>query len=205
MKTHDAAEVKHLKSLVPFYDFDELNPVGGTRYVIKAPNKYSHIRYSGIELNYCSASDYLEIEGGLLRFILSLIASIQEKECTIIRYEPKWIVRKSESPKLSALLHKNGIDNGVQGITVSKNDTIIGEFVISALRYNSFIQFLFLGKRVVITPTDHLDVFIDLPESNAPAKKIEMEMKDFKTKGRFFFPDETKKGDDIPPNDEIGE
>ncbi len=181
MKTHNAAEVKHLKSLVPFYDFDELNPVGGTRYVIKAPNKYSHIRYSGIELNYCSASDYLEIERELLKFILSLIAAIQEKECTIVRYESKWVVRESELPKLSTLLHKNGIGNSVQGITVSKYDTIIGEFVISALRYNSFIQFLFPGKRVVITPTDHLDVFVDLPESNTPAQKIELV---WKTRGR---------------------
>lgn len=178
MKTHSCTEVKHLKSEFPFYDFDNLAILGGTMYLIKAPDKYDGVRYGDMELGNCSASFYLELERILLDFLDGLFNAIQEEECIIIKYESQWVVRESETPELSLFLHTNGINDSVGGITADKHDTIVRAFTISSFRYNSFIQFLFPRSKIIITPTDHMDLFLDIPTSSSSVKQIDLRLED---------------------------
>lgn len=173
-RIHNYTEVKCLKEKLFFYDFDNLAIKGGTVYVIKPPNEYNHIRYGDIELGNCSALDYHKLEERLLDFLSILFDSFEEQECTIVKYEPSWIVRKSESPKLSLLLNANGISNDVYGITVSKYDAIVKELAIASFRYNSFIQFLFPCRKAVITPTDHMDLFLEIPTSSSSINRVDL-------------------------------
>ncbi len=174
MRTHDDAETRCLKSSVPFYNFEDLAIRSGVRYVIKAPEEYGHIRYGDIALGNCTAADYCDLEELLLNFFSVQLDTIDEKECTIIRYEPQWVVRASESPELSSALDKNGISNDIHGITVDKHDPMVKEFAVSSFRYNSFIQVLFPGRGMIITPSDHMDLFIDLPASSPSVKRVEL-------------------------------
>ncbi len=174
MRTHDATETRRLKSSIPFYDFEHLAIRGGVTYVIKAPEKYAHIRYGDIALGNCTAADYHELEEMLLNFFSVLLDTIDEKDCTIVRYEPKWVVRASGSSKLFSALKKNGVSDDVHGITVDKHDPMVKEFAVSSFRYNSFVQVLFPGRGIIITPTDHMDLFIDLPTSSSSVEQVEL-------------------------------
>ncbi len=174
MRTHDCAETRRLKNSIPFYDFEHLAIRGGATYVIKAPGEYAHIRYGDIALGNCTAADYREPEELLLSFFAVLLDTIDERECTIVRYEPQWVVRASHSPELSSALERNGINNDTYGITVDRHDPMVKEFATSAFRYNSFIQFLFPGRGIIITPTDHMDLFIDLPASSSSVERVEL-------------------------------
>ncbi len=174
MRTHDVTETRRLKSSISFYDFDDLAIRGGATYVIKAPGEYAHIRYGDTALGNCAAADYRELEEMLLDFFSVLLDTIDERECTIVRYEPKWVVRASGSPKLFSTLKKNGVSDDVHGITVDKHDPMVKEFAVSSFRYNSFIQVLFPGRGIIITPTDHMDLFIDLPSSSSSVKRVDL-------------------------------
>ncbi len=174
MRTHDGAETRRLKSSIPFYDFEDLAIRGGVTYVIKAPEACGQIRFGDIAPGNCTVADYREPEELLLSFFAVLLDTIDERECTIVRYEPQWVVRASRSPELSSALEKSGINNDTYGITVDKHDPMVKELVTSAFRYNSFIQVLFPGRGIIITPTDHMDLFIDLPASNSPVKRVEL-------------------------------
>ncbi len=174
MRTHDVTETRRLKSSIPFYDFEHLAIRGGVTYVIKAPEKYAHIRYGDIALGNCTAADYHELEELLLNFFSVLLDTIDERECTIVKYEPKWVVRASGSSKLFSALKKNGVNNDVHGITVDKHDPMVKEFAASSFRYNSFVQVVFPGRGIIITPTDHMDLFIDLPASSPSVRRAEL-------------------------------
>lgn len=156
-------EVKRLKGEFPFYDFEDLTMIEGITYAVKAPDKYSHMRYGDVKLGNCSAADYYELEKSLLDFLSIVLDTIDEKTCTIIRYEPKWVVRVSESSELSLLLREGGIGSDVYGITTDKHDVVVKQFITASFQYNSFIQILFPGRKVIITPTDHMDLFFEIP------------------------------------------
>lgn len=188
MRTHSCAEAKYLKGRFPFYDFDDLAIIGGTTYVIKAPDEYDYIRYGDIELGNCSVADYHKLEGILLDFFSILLDVIEERECTIIRYEPKWVIRASESPELSLMLNQNGINDDVYGITVDKDDAMVKEFVTSSFRYNSFVQVLFPRRKVIITPTDHMDLFLDIPASNSVINQVDLVLRGVRKKDTETVP-----------------
>ncbi len=177
MKRLNYADTKCLKRKIPFYNFNNLAIVGGTRYVIKTSAEYSCMRYRDIEFGNCTASDYCRLECAFLRFLAVFFDSVPEEECTIIKYEPKWVVRQKDSPELCLRLHENGIDRSVHGITVSKCDAIVKEFVISSFRYNSFIQILFPHTKIIISPTDHMDLFLEFPKEGPLISRVNLTLR----------------------------
>lgn len=196
MKAHNHAEIKCLEKEFPCYNFDDLTIKGGMVCVIKPSDEYKHVRYGDIDLGNCTVLDYHRLEETLLDFLTILFDSIEEKECTIIRYEPSWIVRKSESPELSLLLDANGINNDVHGITVSKYEAIVKEFAIASFRYNSFIQFLFPHRQAIITPTDHMDLFFELPTSSPTINRVDLILQGKRQGDGSFVLTKTEKSDE---------
>jgi len=158
---YNKSELAVLETAMPFYDFEALSPSSGTSLVVKAPENQGVTRYGDVEQKNGTFSQYRRRERSLLRFLHQLFTYIPEDDCLVRKYEEAWVVRETEAPELAAFLRKEGVDRGVWAILAGKSDDLISRFVISALRYNSFIQLLFPATQLIITPTDHMDLFLD--------------------------------------------
>lgn len=96
----------------------------------------------------------------LSAFIACIIDSIPDDQCYIVRYDDCWTANDSVMPDLHIALEHNNISNINKAIVGKKCSKLVSIFVKSCLRYNSFIQIVFPRSQVIISPSDHLDVFI---------------------------------------------
>lgn len=152
-------EYRNLISKLTFYDFDALDVVDGVNLVVSF--KQSDIpRFCDVVEDYCTLSAYSKYENKLSAFIACIIDSIPDDQCYIVRYDDCWTANDSVMPDLHIALEHNNISNINKAIVGKKCSKLVSIFVKSCLRYNSFIQIVFPRSQVIISPSDHLDVFI---------------------------------------------
>lgn len=152
-------EYRNLISKLTFYDFDALDVVDGVNLVVSF--KQSDIpRFCDVVEGYCTLSAYSKYENKLSAFIACIIDSIPDDQCYIVRYDDCWTANDSVMPDLHIALEHNNISNINKAIVGKKCSKLVSIFVKSCLRYNSFIQIVFPRSQVIISPSDHLDVFI---------------------------------------------
>lgn len=155
-----------------FYDFDKMECRTGQQYIVEFIEKddittFSHIQYGGKE------ESFAYYKKAITSFLFQLIEEIEDPKCIILKYNDKWVVDQSESKVLASLLAGQGVMNeDNKGIKVDKDDLIVELFVDSVLTYNSFVCFLFEQSKIVVAPTDHLDIFIAAKDSEKLNKQI---------------------------------
>lgn len=155
----DNEEFESLISKLKFYDFDTLDVVDGVNLAVSF--KQSEIpRFCDVVEGFCHLSAYSEFENKLSSFITYAIDLIPEEQCYIVRYGDSWVVNEAAMPDLHIALERNNVTDVYKAIVGEKYSEIVSAFVKSCLRYNSFIQIVFPQSQVVISPSDHLDVFI---------------------------------------------
>lgn len=143
-----------------FYDFQHFCSINGSDVKIEFSNCLECFTYN--DLNHDSNREVFERKE---RMILELINSIfnltKDENCLIKKYSESWIVNKKKSIRLYQILRNNNVKNKrTAAILVDKNNYEIELFVKSVLKYNSFVQFIFLEDKMVISVTDHMDIFI---------------------------------------------
>ena len=101
---------------------------------------------------------YFRKEKLLIEIILELLRDFQE--VYVFNYGNKWITNKKVAPSLNQILKDNRVFDGDNRVLKLTEEAEIVAFVKSIFRYNTFASFFNPEKCTVLTPTDHLDVFI---------------------------------------------
>lgn len=149
-------------SVGTFYSLSNCSRICGSEIIINFSEKFGKVTYS--DLSY-TTFDKKEIqlysikEKLLIEVILELLRKFQE--IYVFNYGDKWITNKKIAPSLNKILKGNKVFDGDSRVLQLTEESEIVAFVKSIFRYNTFVSFVNPEKGIVITPTDHLDIFID--------------------------------------------
>lgn len=165
-------EIVHFLSDLNFYDFQHLCSMNGFNVKIEFSTHYECLTYN--DLDYGSNIELFEQKQELILTLINFIFDLaRDKDCLIKKYNECWILNKKKSKVLNKLLRKNNVKNkGTAGILICKTNYEIKLFVRSILKYNSFVQFIFLKEEIVISVTDHMDIFISFANENFMQKLL---------------------------------
>ncbi len=101
----------------------------------------------------------------------------------VVTYSELHLGKSKKTCSLYRSLKKNRIKNKFGGgIQLSCNDKLLFSFLDSNLKYNSFFNILLPDSRIVITPTDHMDIFFDAEN----VEEVKADLKKLLYKNNFF-------------------
>jgi len=160
MKKVSKNDLIAIEKELEYYDFEELSPEHQKQWLIrfkKSVNEvtYSDLQYGGDEVEYNKKEEIL------LKLLYELFMMFKGKYCIIKKYEERWVIDNKLSEKLYNVLKNQQITTRFAGgILVEKDSEVIKLFAESVFKYNSFIQYIFSDEKIVVSPSDHLDIFI---------------------------------------------
>ncbi len=145
--------------MMKFYNFDELSTEDNSEIIVKFDNSFELVTYSDLSFN--NQFELFEHEMKILiEFIKRILDKVSDKNCIIIKYNDKWVVNKTKAPELGMLLDNYLITNNWKGaLLVDKDDRILELFLESVFKYDSFMQILLKDSKIIISPSDHMDIF----------------------------------------------
>lgn len=156
-----------------FYDFKELKSKDDSDIIINFKDHIESTTYSDLQFYPTKSSIFKYKYKKYINLMNYIFYEIEDEYCIINKYNEKWVVDK-ELTSLYSVLKTNQIHNSYSGgLKVYKKDKINEIFFESVLKYNSFIEFIFVDSRVIITPTDHMDVFFNTNND----RKMEVNLK----------------------------
>lgn len=144
-----------------FYDLFTCTQLCGNEIIINLSKKLGGITYSDLRYTKFDKKEfqlYFRKEKLLIEIIMELLRDFQE--VYVFNYGDKWITNKKIAPSLNQILKDNRVFDGDNRVLKLTEEAEIVAFVKSILRYNTFASFFNPEKCTVLTPTDHLDVFI---------------------------------------------
>jgi hypothetical protein len=163
VKTLFQNDLNALKEKLNFYDFEEHNSKNG-QIIIKFREDYDVVRYGDIQFGE-SLEDFMK-QANILKNIFSGIINHFDESIVIVKYQENWIIDDEENKDLSEIIQILGVNNDFAG-TISVSDSrILIEFFDANLKYNSFTHFILPNIEIILTPTDHLDIFIVSRDTN---------------------------------------
>lgn len=144
-----------------FFDFKTYSLKSGKGIIIELDNNSDSVRYCDVQhSNYDKnvLKKYLKKERELVK-IPKYFAELLNDEILIYKEREKWITNKRIAPKMNEMLKNAGVSENDCMLKISTADEL-KIFTKSILRYNTFASYIFPAKRVVVAPTDHMDVFV---------------------------------------------
>ena len=167
MNTINRNTLEKLIREMSFYNFNDLNSNNNRKIVVKFQNKINSITYSDLQFN--EGVEIFEYKKNIIiEFIKKVSRVINEENCILRKYNERWVVNQEESKELVSIIKSNGINNNFNGgLLVHKNDQLVKLFIESVLKYNSFIQIIFSKSQIIISPSDHMDIFLESKDINA--------------------------------------
>lgn len=172
MKKISLEQLRTIEDKLNFYNFESLSTKNGSQLLIQFTEGTDVITYSDLQFG---GSEQLSLsqKKELQEFILRLFDVFIDDYCLIRKYETDWIVDEALSKELADFFLKRGVQNNSdESFYVKKDDKIIPLLLDAAFRYNSFVQFIFEKEEVVVSPSDHLVVFIVSSDLNKMQSKI---------------------------------
>lgn len=165
IKKLNREEMEKFFDSMDFFDFDDFETKEFFQWKIEFCQNVNTVIYSdlqGINIKKRFRKKQFQKKQFLLQQCMKeLLACIEEEHCYLKRYNEKWIVRKLKSIALYKQLKHNRIFNEASTIIMTeKNSPLIFRFFDSIMKYNSFVLFAFPDSKVIIAPTDHMDIFI---------------------------------------------
>jgi len=151
-------ELNEIKKDFKFYNFINHNSTNG-QIVIKfndnvGVTRFDDIQFGGLSENFISQSNLLK------NIVLDLVDYLRAKTIIIVKYQNNWIVNSNKSSELAEMFRTRGLRTNFSGALSVNDKRILEDFIYSNFKYNSFTHFLIPDDKVMITPTDHLDLFI---------------------------------------------
>lgn len=159
-------EKNMLLNKMSFYNFGSFNCIFGEEIIIELKKILGKARYCDVvyyRFNKSIRKEYNVREKALLNVLSSLFHYFKEN-IVIVKYDEQWLNNKKVSKKLNKLLFQDGIGQEIAAIQTEDIDfaKLIGK---SILKGNTFAFFVLLEAKLIITPTDHMDIFIASPEN----------------------------------------
>lgn len=152
--------MKNFFDSMDFFDFDNLETKGYFQWKIEFCDNIDSVIYSDLHGGNMQ-KEYREKKILLQHLFEEILACIEEDCCYLKRYNEQWVVRKSESARLWKQLKNDGISNKDSEIIMTEKESpLVLGFFNSIMKYNSFVLFAFPKTKVIIAPTDHMDIFI---------------------------------------------
>lgn len=161
MKKLDSHKLLEIMRSMKFYNFDEMCTSNAEEIVVKFADKEDVVTYS--DLNFDGSLNIFEQQKRIIiQFVKLFLLSSNEETCVLKKYSSRWV----KDPKLTkglydSLHHASIRSNYSGGIVVGTNSKELEWFIESVLKYNSFIQIILIEAQIIITPTDHMDVFFE--------------------------------------------
>ena len=149
-------------SIGTFYSLSDCSRICGNGIIINFSEKFGKVTYSDLRFTTFDKKEfqlYYRKEKLLIDVTLELLREFQE--IYVFNYGDKWITDKKIAPSLNKILKDNKVFDGDSRVLQLTEESEVVAFVKSILRYNTFVSFFDSEKGIVITPTDHLDIFID--------------------------------------------
>ncbi len=110
--------------------------------------------------------EHMEQRKKLIELIYRFLESLSEENCILIEYNHKWIINDTLSQQIKSLFIESNISNNFDGgILCKKGELILKLFIEAIFMYNSFFNIVIPHHKVIITPTDHMDIFFDFINS----------------------------------------
>jgi hypothetical protein len=166
-------KIQLLKKEMSFYNFTT-HVSKNKRIQVKFNENVQVTRFGDLEYGG-DITLFINQRNILQGFVLDLI-KILGGEVIVIKYNEKWIVNKELCDiDLYNLIIKLGGNNNFNGGFELHNDQEISVFLIECFKYNSFPNFLLTKEKVIITPSDHMDLFIsssNMSELNIVVNKL---------------------------------
>ncbi len=154
------SELEMTKLQFKYYDFKELESIGYSGLIIRFNKDRETTIYS--DLHHYPEQEHIfnQKYGDYLRLIKHIFLTVEDKKCIVYRYNEKWVVNRELSSLYSILKNSQIRNNYAGGLKIDKNGRISEMFLESIIKYNSFLEFLFVDSKMIVTPTDHMDVFL---------------------------------------------
>lgn len=152
------SKLEEIKNELTFYDFDNLNSIG-CQIIIQFKDDVIITRYGDLEFGG-SIQEFESQTLMLANFIMEIIKYFDSNSVIAAKYESSWIKNKNESQRLTRLFKDNNIRTNFSGALKITDIEIIKDFIYSNFKYNSFTYFIFSENKIILIPSDHLDIFI---------------------------------------------
>lgn len=168
-------KLQELQRELSFYDFDKLDTKNNKELIIKFSSEIDKVTYN--DLGFGGSVNNYNFKKELFYKIIHFITEkFDDNSCIIIKYDESWVVNKKKSKKLYGYIKENNIKNKcTKAIIIEKDFQIIKLFIESILKYNSFVKFIFKDSKIIVIPTDHMDIFIEY-EDDSIIEKIKAEV-----------------------------
>lgn len=150
-----------INNISSFYNLSTCSQLCGNEILINLSKRLGKVTYSDLRYTTFDKKEfqlYFRKEKFLIGIILELFSNFQE--VYIFNHGDKWINNRKIAPSLNQILKDNKIFDGDSCVLKLTEEIEIVAFVKSILRYNTFASFFIPAKDIVVTPTDHLDIFI---------------------------------------------
>ena len=167
---------KMVDAIGSFYDLSACSQLCGNEIIIGLSKSLGAITYSDLRYTTFDKKDfrlYHEKEKLITGVVIELLGSF--REIYVFNYGDKWIRNKKIAPSLNRILKENKISDDKNCVLQITEKAEIAALVKSVLRYNTFASFFSPEKGIVLTPTDHLDIFIASKGDNSQIVKTVVE------------------------------
>lgn len=183
-------EMCTVKNNFSFYDFSEQDSIKNSSIAVELKAR-EIITYSDLCLGKPKET-FLSQRSRIINLLNQFLQLQKEEYCILSKYhDNKWLVNEKKTCELYRSLKKNKVKNRFKGgIKLSCKDKLLFSFLDSNLKYNSFFNILLPNNKIIITPTDHMDIFFDA--ENIEEVKVDLEKLLYNSKFfniRFFEPE----------------
>jgi len=150
-------ELKKIEKNLSFYDFKNLD--AKNQLLIKLSDEIDITRYDDVQFGG-SIENFIYLSNVLKLIIMDLIQYLFQEPVILSKYQNNWIIDRNKNIELYKFLKLEKIRNNYSGALCINDNIILKEFIDANFKFNSFVQFIFPNSKIIITPTDHLDIFI---------------------------------------------
>lgn len=144
-----------------FYDFENLSSFQNESIQVGIVQDERYLRYGDILLRSEKYEDYCIMEQELVQFVISIVHELQEPQCIIRKYNSKWLTNNKLFVELKNWLTENHITDSIRTFNLNANDPYLSKWLSCAFRGYCAIQLLLPKHKVIISPSDHMDCFVD--------------------------------------------
>lgn len=166
-----------ISSIRDFYNLSTCSQLCGNEVIINLSKRLEKVTYSDLRYTTFDKKEfrlYFRKERLLIEIMLELFLGFQE--VYVFNLGDRWITNRKIAPSLNQILRDNKILDGDSCILLTEEFEIVA-FVKSIFRYNTFASFFDPRKGVLVTPTDHLDIFISSKDDYVKTVKNIIESK----------------------------
>lgn len=167
--------MQSLKKELSFYDFISHESSKG-EIQVKFREDITLTRFLDIEFGG-NKDDFLEQAALLKKLFKSILNFYKTQEIILCKYNYRWVTNIEENLEMYNLFKTRKIRINFSGGFVVRNPKIIEQFFDANLKSCTFTYFIIPNEKIIIAPTDHMDMFI-MSENSKELKRILMNLKE---------------------------